>query len=264
MKNYLVVGNPIEHSLSLEIHNFWIKDNKINAIYEKKKLNHDEFNNLILDIKKKNIHGANITVPFKKTIIPLLDQLSLESKNTQSVNTIYLKNHKIIGHNTDIEGFEKSIKDVNLNVTGKKILILGAGGVVPSIIYALKKMQASEVIISNRTKNKAENLKELFKNIKIIDWGEVPEFDIIINATSVGLKKDDKIDLDFSKVGKNKLFYDVIYKPKDTNFLKLGKKLGHRTENGKMMFIYQAQAAFNIWHGIKPKIDEQVIKLLDV
>ena len=263
MKKYLVVGNPIDHSLSPELHNFWIKDNNINAIYEKRKLDNNEFNDLILDIKKKNICGANITVPFKKIVIPHLDQLSLESENTQSVNTIYFKDKKIIGHNTDIEGFKRSIKDLNLNVQGKKILILGAGGVVPSIIHVLNEMHASEIIISNRTKNKAENLKELFKKIKIIDWGEVPEFDIIINATSIGLKKDDEIDLDLSKIGKNKFFYDVIYKPKDTNFLKLGRSLGHRTENGKMMFIYQAQAAFNIWHGIQPKINEQVLKMLD-
>ena len=102
MKKYLVVGNPIDHSLSPELHNFWIKDNNINAIYEKRKLDNNEFNDLILDIKKKNICGANITVPFKKIVIPHLDQLSLESENTQSVNTIYFKDKKIIGHNTDL------------------------------------------------------------------------------------------------------------------------------------------------------------------
>ena len=145
----------------------------------------------------------------------------------------------------------------------KKVLILGAGGVVPSIIFALNKMRVSEIIISNRTKSKAEILKDLFDNIKIVEWGEVPEFDIIINATSIGLKNDDKIDLDVSKIGKNKFFYDVIYKPNETNFLKIGKELGNRTENGKSMFIYQALAAFKIWHGIQPIIDEEVIKILD-
>ena len=263
MKKYLVVGNPIEHSLSPEIHNFWIKDNNIDAIYEKKKLNDNEFANLILDIKKKNIHGANITVPFKKTVIPYLDQISLESENTQSVNTVYLKDNKIIGHNTDIEGFERSIQDLKLNFKGKKILVLGAGGVVPSIIFALSKMYVSEIMISNRTKKKAENLKELFKNIKIIDWGEVPNFDIVINATSVGLKKDDEINFGFSLIGKNKFFYDVIYNPKETNFLKTGKKLGNITENGKLMFIYQAISAFNIWHGVRPIVNDEVIKFLD-
>ncbi len=135
--------------------------------------------------------------------------------------------------------------------------------IVPSIIFALNKMKTSKIKISNRTKEKAENIKTVFKNIEIIEWGEVPNFDMIINATSIGLKKNDKINLDFSLISKNKFFYDVIYNPKETNFLKTGQSLGNMTLNGKLMFIYQALSAFNIWHGIKPDIDEQVIKLLD-
>jgi len=263
VKKYFVVGNPIEHSLSPKLHNFWIKNNSIDAIYEKKFLNKDELKNLILEVKKKKIHGINVTVPFKKTVIPYLDQLSTESKNTQSVNTIYLNNNKTIGHNTDIEGFKRSIEETKLDIKNKKVLILGAGGVAPSIIFALYKMKVSEIMITNRTKSKAEDLKGLFKNLKIVDWGKVPEFDIIINATSVGLKKGDEINLDFSKIGKNKFFYDLIYNPNETNFLKIGKNLGNRTENGKLMFVYQALAAFNVWHGIQPEINNEVIKLLD-
>ena len=263
MNKYLVIGNPIEHSLSPKLHNFWIKVNNLDAIYEKKKLNENQLADLILEIKKKNIHGINVTVPFKKTVIPYLDKLTFESESTQSVNTIYLEDDKLVGHNTDIEGFERSIKDLKLDLINKKAFVLGAGGVVPSIIFALNKMKVSEVIISNRTKSKAENLKYLFKNIKIVEWGEIPEFDIIINATSVGLKNEDKMNLDISKMGKNKFFYDVIYKPSETNFLKVGKKLGNKTENGKMMFIYQAQGAFKIWNGIQPRVTPEVIKILD-
>ena len=263
MSKYLVIGNPIEHSLSPKLHNFWLKVNNLDAIYEKKKINENELADLILEIKKKNIHGINVTVPFKKAVIPYLDKLTFESESTQSVNTIHLEDNKLVGHNTDIEGFERSVQDLKLNLINKKALVLGAGGVVPSIIFALNKMKVSEVIISNRTKSKAESLKDLFKNIKIVEWGEIPEFDIIINATSVGLKNEDKMNLDISKVGKNKFFYDVIYKPSETNFLKVGKKLGNKTENGKMMFIYQAQGAFKMWHGIQPKINTEVIKILD-
>ena len=263
MKKYLVIGNPIEHSLSPKLHNYWIKNNNINAIYEKLKLNENEIESLILEVKEKKLNGINVTVPFKKAVIPYLDRLSLEAENTQSVNTIYLDDDKLVGHNTDISGFELGIKNSKIELTGKKILILGAGGVVPSIIFALNKMKVSEIIISNRTKDRAVSLKNSFKNIKIVDWGEVPEFDMIINATSVGLDKDDQINLDFSKVGKNKFFYDVIYNPKETNFLKIGKKMGSKTENGKLMFIYQAFIAFKIWHQIEPEINNEVIKLLD-
>ena len=263
MKKYLVIGNPINHSLSPQLHNHWIKINNIEAVYEKQKMDTLELKNLIIKVRKKEVQGVNITVPFKKVIIPFLDQLSLEAEKTQSVNTIYLDNNKIIGHNTDIDGFELGIKNSKYDLKNKKVLILGAGGVVPSIIFALNKIKISGITVSNRTRQKAEDLKKLFKNIKIIDWGKISEFDMIINATSVGLKKDDEINIDFSKVGKNKFFYDVIYNPKETNFLKNGKKLGNRTENGKLMFIYQAFTAFKLWHGIKPEISEEVIKLLD-
>ena len=263
MKKYLVIGNPIDHSLSPKLHNYWIKNNNINAIYEKQKLNENEIESLILEVRKKKLNGINVTVPFKKIVIPYLDQLTLEAESTQSVNTIYLNNNKIVGHNTDINGFELGIKNSKFKVKGKKIFILGAGGVAPSIIYALNKMKVSEITISNRTKDRAKSLKNFFKNIKIVNWGEIPEFDMIINATSVGLNKEDQINLNLSRVGKNKLCYDVIYNPKETNFLKIGKKLGNQTENGKLMFIYQAFRAFKIWHGVEPKINNEVIKLLD-
>jgi len=263
MKKFLVIGNPIEHSLSPILHNHWIKSNDIDAIYEKQKLDEHELEQLILQIKQKKIDGVNVTVPFKKVIIPFLDELTSEAKSTQSVNTLYLKDNKVIGHNTDIVGFEISIKKSKFDVSNKDILILGAGGVVPSIIFALNKMKVSKIKISNRTKEKADNLKKLFNNIEIIEWGKVPNFDMIINATSIGLKKGDHINLDFSLTSKNSFFYDVIYNPRETNFLKTGKNMGNITLNGKLMFIYQALSAFNIWHGIEPNVNEDVIKLLD-
>jgi len=263
MKKYLVIGNPIDHSLSPQIHNYWIKKNNISGIYDKQKLNSSNLNELIIKIKDKEINGLNVTVPFKNEIISYLDTLSNEAKTTQSVNTIYLENDKVVGHNTDIDGFELAIKDKDYEVKGKRIFILGAGGVVPSIIFALNKMKASEIVISNRTKQKAENLKDLFKNLSIVDWGKIPYFDMIINATSLGLSNKDDFNLDFTKIEKGKFFYDVIYNPKETNFLKKAKLMGNQTENGKKMFIYQAASAFKIWHNIYPKIDEEVNKLLD-
>jgi shikimate dehydrogenase len=263
MKKFLVIGNPIEHSLSPILHNYWIKINGIDAIYEKQELKDDQLEQIILQVKEKKINGINVTVPFKQAVIPYLDELSIESKRTQSVNTIYLKDNKVIGHNTDIFGFQTSIDKSKYNLENKEVLILGAGGVVPSIIFSLTKMKVSKIKISNRTKEKAENLKKLFEDIEIVEWGKVPNFDMIINATSLGLKKEDNINIDFSLISKNKIFYDVIYNPKETKFLKTGQSLGNPTLNGKLMFIYQAFSAFNIWHGLEPDVNDNVIKLLD-
>ena len=261
MKKYFVIGNPIDHSLSPILHNYWLKENSINGIYDKKKADEKDLQSIISDIKQKKISGINVTVPFKKAVIPYLDKLSSEAQQTQSVNTIVLNNNNLIGHNTDIIGFANAIKNIKFNIEGKKILILGAGGVVPSIIFALKKMNVSQIIISNRTKKKAEDLQSRFHNLEVVDWGEINDFDVIINATSLGLKKE-HINLDFSKFGNNKLFYDVIYNPDETNFLIEGKKLGNKTENGRMMFIYQAFEAFKLWHGIEPEINKEIIEIL--
>jgi len=263
MKKYIVIGNPIDHSLSPKLHNYWIKKNNINAIYDKKKIDEGGLKKIISEVKEEKISGINVTVPFKKTVIPFLDELSIEANETQSVNTIYLSNGKTIGHNTDAAGFELSIKYSKYDLNNKRIFILGAGGVAPSIIFSLNKMKTSKIILSNRTKEKAENLKNLFKYIDIIKWGDVPNFDMIINATSVGLNENDEIKLDFSNIGKDKFFYDVIYNPSETKFLKKAKDFGHRIENGKMMFVYQAHQAFTLWHKIMPDIDNETIKLLD-
>ena len=270
MKKYLVIGNPIEHSLSPQLHNHWIKENNIDAVYDKKQLNENDIEGIINEVKSDKIDGINVTVPFKKSVISFLDELTQLAKETQSVNTIFKKDNKIVGDNTDVGGFKQSLEYINYNVKNKKVFILGAGGVVPSILKALEKLGAAKVYISNRTKEKAKNLENNYKtslDLETLDWGQSPDFDIIINATSLGLKNNDKIELDYNKhkpkfFGKKKLFYDVIYNPDKTNFLLKGEELGNETTNGKMMFICQAQLSFKIWHNILPKIDYETIKLL--
>ena len=262
-KKFLVIGNPIEHSLSPELHNYWIKKNNLRASYDKKLLKLNEVEKIILDLREENVHGLNVTIPFKKTVIPFLDILSDEARVSQSVNTIYKDKDKIIGDNTDIEGFKISLEKTNQVIKNKKALILGAGGVVPSIIIALKKMQISKIYLSNRTELKALEIKKFFPEIEIIEWGKTSNFDVIINATSIGLNKKDEINIDYKNISQNKFFYDVIYNPEETNFLRRAKEFGAQTENGKMMFIYQAQKAFFTWHNILPLVDDETLKLLE-
>ena len=262
MKKYFVIGNPINHSLSPKLQNWWLKENNIDAKYDKIKLEDHEIKNFIQDIKEQKIAGCNVTVPFKKKVIPFLDKLSPGAEQTQSVNTITFDKGNLVGHNTDISGFDTAIKKLNFKIKGKKILILGAGGVVPSIILALKNMRVQEIIISNRTREKAENLRVLFDNLKILEWGDLTDFHMVINATSLGLNNE-TINLDFSSLGHDKLFYDVIYNPQETPFLKMGKQLGNTIENGKTMFVYQALEAFKLWHNMEPKVNTNTLKLLD-
>ena len=274
MKKYLVIGNPIEHSLSPVIHNYWMKKHNLtDSIYEKRKVEEKNLKNIIKEIRDENLAGVNVTVPFKKSIIPFLDELDSSAEETKSVNTIFKENNKIVGFNTDKPGFALTIKDLyltkdvkNINHLEKKVVfILGAGGVTASIISAFQHNEV-KMFLSNRTKERANELKKNFPKLEVLDWGQRPSnFDIVINTTSIGLKKNQRINLDFSDCDKdeNKLFYDLIYNPKETNFLKEAKLRGNKIMNGKKMFLNQAMYAFKLWTNIKPEIDTEVFKLLD-
>ena len=278
MKKYLVIGNPIEHSLSPLIHNHWMKKYRlVESVYKKRKVEEKDLKNIIKEIRGDEIVGVNVTVPFKKLIIPFLDELDFSAKETQSVNTLFKVNNKIVGYNTDKTGFWDTIRKlyppnndlmIPLPLEGKHIFILGAGGVTSSIISALKDEGANNIILSNRTKEKANKLKKLFPELEVLDWGKKPPTcNIVINTTSIGLNKNEEIKIDFSDYDKNFhkniLFYDLIYNPEETNFLKKARLRGNKTINGKMMFLNQAKYAFSIWTNIVPEIDNEIIKLLD-
>jgi len=262
MKKHIIIGKPIKHSLSPKIHNYWFKKNNIDAFYEKISPEQNELENIIKKIKTGEIYGMNITVPYKERVIPFLEDQSDLSRQTKSVNTIFNKKGKIYGDNTDVYGFEKSITNEKINLQNKSVLIFGAGGVVPSIILALNNLKTKKIFISNRTLEKAEIVKEKFKNIQILEWGIIENCDIFINATSIGLNNNNKFNFDFSQISEKKIFYDVIYNPSKTNFLHEAEKQGHRIINGQNMFIYQAQKAFFLWHNLSPKVDNNLIEFL--
>ena len=275
MKKYLVIGNPIEHSLSPLIHNYWMKKYCLfESIYEKRKVEEKDLKNIVKEVRDNKIIGVNVTVPYKKLIIPFLDKLDSTAKKTESVNTLFKVKNKVVGYNTDEAGFALTMweffpdPDDSMMPTalqGKNIFILGAGGVTSSIIDALQH-KGAKIFLSNRTKKKAEELKKKYTKIEVLDWGKRPSTcDIVINTTSVGLTINDKINIDFGDcVGdKDKLFYDLIYNPKETNFLKEARLRGNNTMNGQRMFLNQAKYAFNLWTNITPEIDEEVFKLLD-
>lgn len=262
MKKHIIIGKPIKHSLSPKIHNYWFKKNNIDAFYEKISPEQNELENIIKKIKTGEIYGMNITVPYKERVIPFLEDQSDLSRQTKSVNTIFNKKGKIYGDNTDVYGFEKSITNEKINLQNKSVLIFGAGGVVPSIILALNNLKTKKIFISNRTLEKAEIVKEKFKNIQILEWGIIENCDMFINATSIGLNNNDKFNFNFSQISEKKIFYDVIYNPSKTNFLQEAEKQGHRIINGQDMFLYQAQKAFFLWHNLSPKVDNNLIEFL--
>jgi|TARA_B100001093_G_scaffold215564_1_gene206842 shikimate dehydrogenase len=268
-KQYGIIGKPLSHSLSPVLHNYWFKKNNLKFNYSLIEIEKHQIKEIINKIRTKELYGINVTVPYKQEVIPHLDLIINDSKETSSVNTIYLNNeNKVVGENTDVYGFEQSFinKLDSANIMEKSFLILGSGGVTPSLIYALNKKKIKKIFISNRTTQKAKDIKNKFSFVEIIPWERInkksEEVDVIINATSLGMKNGSEFERLIDKFKPDLVYYDVIYNPLETNMLKNFKDKKIITFNGLEMFLFQGQKSFSLWNKIVPKVDEDLKKII--
>ncbi len=265
-KKFLVIGNPIKHSLSPQLHQYWFGKNKINAEYKKLKIDQKQIKKILDKIRKKQIEGINVTIPFKNSVIKYLDILEGDAKKTSSVNTIYLRKQNLIGDNTDVYGFAFGIlKKIKSKI--KAVGIIGAGGVTSSIILALIKKGVRKIYITNRTFSKLKVFKKKFRGIIFpVRWNEhlkvFREVQILINVSSLGMQGQKDLKFDFSTFNKKINVVDIVYNPENTKFLRDARKYGHKAFSGLDMFVYQAQKAFYIWNKKKPKITNDIYKKL--
>ena len=266
-KKYGIIGNPIKHSLSPILHNYWFEKYKIDANYSIIEIENNELPNLINRIKNKDLIGINITLPYKQKIVPHIDVLINDAEITSSVNTVFLDDKgTIVGENTDVFGLQAAyLKEVD-NISRRNALVIGAGGVSPSVILSLEKCGVKNISIANRTEDKCIFLKKKFKYLNIINWvnlkNELKNYDIIINATSLGLKNGQDFNFNFDQVKNSLIYIDTIYNPLETKTFKYLKEKNIRVFNGLEMFIYQGQKAFYLWTKINPEIDQKLIELL--
>ncbi len=267
-KLFAIIGNPIAHSLSPILHNYWFKKYNINADYTLLNTEEDDLKNTIKKIRDGELNGINVTLPYKQKIIPLVDKLINDAHHTNSVNTIYLdETDTIIGENTDVFGLQAAyLKEVN-DAENKKALVIGAGGVSPSVIFSLEKSKIKNISIINRTLDKSLFLKKKFSYLNVLEWDllkeKIKEFDVIINATSLGLKNKSDFEFDFEGVKPNAIYIDTIYNPLATKSVKYLKGNNIKTFNGLDMFIYQGQKSFYLWNKINPEIDDELVELLN-
>ena len=265
-KIFLVIGNPIKHSLSPLLHNYWFHKNKMNYVYKKLKINQAGIKKILNKIRKKEIDGINVTIPFKRDIIKYLDILKGDALKTSSVNTVYLNKKNLVGDNTDVYGFSSGvIKKIKNRV--RIAAIIGAGGVTSSIILALIQKGVKKIYITNRTFSKLKIFRKNFKKVIYpVRWNNrykaFRNVQILINVTSLGMLGKKDLKFDFSIFNKKINVVDIVYNPENTRFLKDARKNGHKTFTGMDMFIYQAQKAFYIWNKKKPKITKDLYKKL--
>jgi shikimate dehydrogenase len=265
-KNFLVIGNPIKHSLSPLLHTYWFHKNKINCEYKKLETTQASIKKILNKVRKREIEGINVTIPFKNSVIKHLDVLKGDALKTSSVNTVYLNNQKLVGDNTDVYGFSSGIlRKVKTKI--KTAGIIGAGGVTSSIILALIQKGVKKIYITNRTFPKVKIFKKKFKKIIYpIKWDDryklFGDVQILINVTSLGMLGQKDLNFDFSIFHKKINVVDIVYNPEKTRFLKDARKNGHKIFTGLDMFIYQAQKAFYIWNKKNPKITKDIYKKL--
>ena len=267
-KKFGIIGNPIKHSLSPVLHKYWFNKYSIDADYTVIEDTGKNLAEIIKKIKQGDYTGINVTLPFKQKIINHIDKIVNDAELTGSVNTVFLNDDKaVIGENTDVYGMQAAYLKKIDNSSNKKALVIGAGGVSPSIILSIRKSGIRNISITNRTSEKCIFLKKKFSFLNIISWtdlrSQIKNFDIIINATSLGLKNGDDFNFNFSNTKNELIYIDTIYNPLETKTFKYLKEEGRKVFNGLDMFIYQGQKSFYLWNKINPEIDEELIELLN-
>lgn len=265
-----IIGYPVEHSLSPLMHNTAFKELGVTASYELFSVKEDKLDNFFHELRDKEnpIFGLNVTVPYKERVLDYLDKLAPFAQKVGAVNTIMItKNRELIGYNTDAPGFLAHLSELKFTTTDKRIALLGSGGSARAILATLCmiKERPQSIKIYNRTPSRAKALVDdlgeridlsIVESVASIDDLNIELADLVINATSLGLKKDDECLIDKELLHSNMLVYDLVYNPMETKLLKLAKEAGAQVSNGLGMLFYQGVLAFQHWANVE--LDDDV------
>jgi shikimate dehydrogenase len=257
-KSFAVIGDPIDHTLSPNIHSAAFRELNLDCSYIAFRIPKGELEEGLEGLKKIKIDGFNITIPHKIEMMKYLDKIDESCSLIGAVNTVTNKDGSLKGYNTDMDGFLEPFKKKELNIENAKVLLLGAGGAARAIIAGFAKEKANSITIANRTLEKANNLSVFSKKIglnanaiKIEDVNDsAKNYDIIVNATSVGLKNESS-PISLEGINEKTIVYDIVYMPMNTDFIKKAKTKGSIVIFGYEMLLGQAVRAFEIWHGME-------------
>ncbi len=257
-----IIGYPVEHSFSPKMHNFISSVIGADYVYSAWTVEPEKLEAAIAGVRALGIEGINVTAPHKKAVMKYLDEVSEQAQLLGSVNTVVNRDGKLFGYNTDADGFCMALESAGIRLSGVKILIIGAGGVVKPTLTRIVQEKPQSITLVNRTRSKAEALAKEIKEqtgFEIQTEIDVPEFDIVINTTSAGMEPQldalpidsvEELDnLDF--INENTAVVDMIYNPEETLFLKKARERGAKTLNGLGMLIYQGLIAYELFTGEK-------------
>lgn len=257
---YGLLGETLKHSISPRIHSIILKGIMVEGTYELFEVQKEEVKNTINRFKDIGVVGINVTIPYKTTVMKYIDETMGIAKKIGAVNTIYFKDKKTIGYNTDYTGFGMLLKNNNIDTNNRKAVILGSGGAAKAVTEYLIDNGIGEITIVSRGANKVQGINDE-KEFNIIPYKEMPylkDKDILINCTPCGMYPDvDNCPIEKSSIAKFSSVVDLIYNPKETLLLKFARELDKKAVNGLYMLIGQAIAAQELWQG--KKISKSVI-----
>ena len=257
-KTFAVIGDPIDHSLSPNIHSAAFRELNLDCSYIAYRIPKGELEEGIEALKKINIDGFNVTIPHKIEMMKYLDKMDETCSLIGAVNTVSNEEGVLKGYNTDMDGFLDPFKKKTIMIHDTSVLLLGAGGAARAIVAAFAKEHAKQITIANRTLEKANNLAKFANKIglaaKPMEITQIRDnleiYDIIVNATSIGLKNE-KSPITLDSIKPKTIVYDIVYMPMNTDFLKTAKEKGATVIYGYEMLLGQAIRAFEIWHNIE-------------
>ncbi len=269
-----VIGDPISHSLSPKIHNYFLTKYNISGTYIPIEVKKDDLSKCLSYMIESGFAGFNVTIPHKENMFKLCDRVSKTAQLIGAVNTVIItEDKKTFGHNSDAEGFLNNLKYEfpDFDLKSKNAFVIGAGGASRAIVYGLIKSEVKEIFITNRSKERALELIKNFENfareknchLKFLqNFDNLENCDLLVNSTSLGMQGQEKLTIDLQSLKKSAIVYDIVYKPLMTDLLVTAQKQGNRIVTGIGMLIFQALVGFEAWFKQKPEVDGELVKIL--
>ncbi|GAB4167190.1 MAG: shikimate dehydrogenase [Geothermobacteraceae bacterium] len=258
-----IFGDPVAHSLSPLMQNEAIRRAGIDAVYVPFHVTPERLPEAVSAIRALELTGVNVTIPHKEVVLPLLDEVTADASRIGAVNTIVNSNGRLVGYNTDGAGFVQSLRDdLGFDPVGGRVVLLGAGGACRAALFALADAGAGEIVLVNRTMERAETLQQQFQPLfegTRIAASSVQELsdrlcgaDLLVNTTSLGLKGEAVAGLDLKKVTADLKVYDMVYRPEETPLVRAARAAGLQAADGLGMLAAQGELAFACWFGTAP------------
>jgi shikimate dehydrogenase len=258
-----LIGHPVTHSLSPAIHTYWMDRHGVEGAYGLIDTAGQGLEDTIKELVAQNYNGFNVTLPHKRDMLGLCDYVDDIAHLIGAVNTVHIRDGKCYGSNTDAYGFVQSLlqADPEQHYLNGRIVVLGAGGAARAVVYGLRDAGAQDVIVCNRTVDRAKGL-----SAHICPWAERSQIlagaTLLVNATSLGMQGQNDLEIDLAALPQTALVCDIVYKPRETPLLRAAEAQGCRTVDGLGMLLQQAARAFSVWTGITPDITDELRDML--